>query len=124
MHLRKVRRAELPSGASPCLRAWRGARLVRRRILGVVLLEALHLFPILYLNVVAAFANVDPMLLEASADFGCIGFKRFWRIVLPLVMPGVFAGASLVFIWAFTELGTPLMFNYGRCTAVQIFSGL
>ncbi len=91
---------------------------------GVVILEALHLFPILYLNVVAAFANVDPMLLEASADFGCIGFKRFRRIVLPLVMPGVFAGASLVFIWAFTELGTPLMFNYGRCTAVQIFSGL
>ena len=91
---------------------------------GVVVLEALHLYPILYLNVVAAFANVDPMLLEAAADFGCTGFQRFRKIVLPLVMPGVFAGASLVFIWSFTELGTPLMFNYGRCTAVQIYSGL
>lgn len=91
---------------------------------GVVVLEALHLFPILYLNVVAAFANVDPMLLEAASDFGCTGFKRFRKIVLPLVMPGVFAGASLVFIWSFTELGTPLMFDYGRCTAVQIFAGL
>lgn len=92
--------------------------------IGVVVLEALHLYPILYLNLVAAFANVDPMLLEASADYGCTGFKRFRRIVLPLIMPGVFAGSSLVFIWSFTELGTPLMFNYGRCTAVQIFSGL
>ncbi|MBR6373482.1 MAG: iron ABC transporter permease [Victivallales bacterium] len=91
---------------------------------GVVLLEALHLFPILYLNVAAAFANVDPMLLEAASDLGCTGFKRFRKVVLPLVMPGVFAGGSLVFIWAFTELGTPLMFSYGRCTAVQIYSGL
>lgn len=91
---------------------------------GVVLLEALHLYPILYLNVAAAFANVDPQLGEAAADYGCVGFKRFWRITLPLVMPGVFAGGSLVFIWSFTELGTPLMFHYGRCTAVQIYSGL
>jgi len=91
---------------------------------GVVVLEALHLFPILYLNVVAAFANVDPMLLEAAEDYGCTGFKRFRKIVLPLVMPGIFAGASLVFIWSFTELGTPLMFSYSRCTAVQIYSGL
>jgi iron(III) transport system permease protein len=91
---------------------------------GVVVMEALHLFPILYLNIVAAFANVDPMLLEASSDLGCIGFRRFRKVILPLVMPGVFAGGSLVFIWSFTELGTPLMFNYGRCTAVQIFGGI
>ena len=90
----------------------------------VVVLEALHLFPILYLNVVAALANVDPSLLEAAADYGCVGFKRFWRITLPLVMPGVFAGSTLVFIWSFTELGTPLMLHYGRITAVQIYSGL
>ncbi len=90
----------------------------------VVVLEALHLFPIMYLNVSAALANVDPQLLEAAADFGCIGFRRFRRVTLPLVMPGVFAGASLVFIWSFTELGTPLMFHYGRCTAVQIYEGL
>ncbi|MBR0458764.1 MAG: iron ABC transporter permease [Victivallales bacterium] len=90
----------------------------------VVVLEALHLFPIMYLNVSAALANVDPQLLEAAADFGCTGFRRFRKIVLPLVMPGVFAGASLVFIWSFTELGTPLMFDYGRCTAVQIYEGL
>ncbi len=91
---------------------------------GVVVMEALHLYPILYLNIVASFANVDPMLLEASSDLGCIGLRRFRRVMLPLILPGVFAGGSLVFIWAFTELGTPLMFNYGRCTAVQIFNGI
>ena len=90
----------------------------------VVLLEALHLFPILYLNIVASFANVDPMLLEAASDLGCTGFARFRKITLPLIMPGIFAGASLVFIWSFTELGTPVMFSYGRCTSAQIFDGL
>lgn len=91
---------------------------------GVVVMEALHLYPILYLNIVASFANVDPMLLEASSDLGCTGMKRFWKVIFPLIMPGVFAGGSLVFIWSFTELGTPVMFNYGRCTAVQIFHGI
>ena len=90
----------------------------------VVMLEALHLFPILYLNLTAAFANVDPALLEAAEDYGCTGFQRFRKVTLPLIRPGLFAGCTLVFIWSFTELGTPLMFNYERVTAVQIFLGI
>lgn len=91
---------------------------------GVVVMEALHLYPILFLNAVAAFANVDPLLLEAAADCGCVGWRRFRRITLPLIMPGVFAGGTIVFIWSFTELGTPLMFHYERVTAVQVFDGI
>ncbi len=90
----------------------------------IVAVEALHLYPIVYLNAVAAFANIDPTLHEAAANLGCTGFRRFRRITLPLVMPGLFAGLTLVFIWSLTELGTPLMFNYGRATPVQIFNGI
>jgi|APSaa5957512622_1039677.scaffolds.fasta_scaffold06199_3 iron(III) transport system permease protein len=92
--------------------------------LGIVLVEALHLFPVLYLNAVAAFANVDPLLHEAAANLGCVGSQRFRRITLPLVLPGIFAGSAIVFIWSFTELGTPLMFNFDRVTSVQIFHGI
>src|ERR1700693_4288359 len=91
---------------------------------GIVLLNALHLYPILYLNLVAALANVDPVLLEAAENLGCTGLRRAWRVTVPLVMPGIFAGGSIVFIWAFTELGVPLMFDYYRVTPVQIFNGL
>jgi len=91
---------------------------------GVIIVEALHLYPVLYLNVVAAFANIDPAMYEAAADLGCTGFSRFRRIALPLVMPGVFAGGAIVCVWSFTELGTPLMFNVARMTPVQIFDGL
>ncbi len=90
----------------------------------IVVIEALHLYPIIYLNAAAAFANVDPLLHEAAANLGCTGFSRFRRITLPLIMPGIFAGNTIVFIWSFTELGTPLMFQYNRVTAVQIFNGI
>ena len=43
------------------------------------------------------------------------------RVILPLMAPGLFAGGTIVFIWAFTELGVPLIFDYNWVTPVQIF---
>ena len=91
---------------------------------GMVSLNALHLYPILYLNVAAALANVDPAMEEAAENLGCTGWRKFRRITLPLIAPGVFAGGTIVFIWAFTELGVPLIFDYNRVTPVQIFNGI
>ena len=91
---------------------------------GIILLNALHLYPILYLNLAASLANVDFTLLEAAENFGCSGLRKAWRVTLPLILPGIFSGSSIVFIWAFTELGVPLMFDYYRVTPVQIFDGI
>ncbi len=99
---------------------WLGAG----RFWAVAATEALHLYPIFYLNAVAAISNLDPAMEEAAENLGCSGWRRFRRITLPLIMPGLFAGGIIVFIWSFTELGTPLMFDYSRVTAVQIFDGL
>ncbi len=94
------------------------------RLFGVVLMNALHLYPIAYLNVSAALANLDPAMDEAAENLGCHGMRRLFKITLPLIMPGVFAGATIIFIWAFTELGVPLVFDFGRVTSVQIFDGI
>lgn len=94
------------------------------RFLGVVLLTALHLYPILYLNISAALANIDPAMEEAATNLGCTGLPRFFKITLPLIMPGVFAGGAIVFIWGMTELGVPLMFDYTEVTSVHIFQGV
>ncbi len=91
---------------------------------GVVLVEALHLYPIIYLNATAALANLDPALDEAAENLGAGPVRRFFRVTLPLIRPGLFAGATIVFIWSFTELGTPLVFDYNQVTPVQIFVGL
>lgn len=94
------------------------------RYFGVIILQALALYPILYLNVSAALANIDPAMEQAAENLGCTGFRKFRRITLPLIMPGLFAGGTIVFIWSFTELGTPLIMNYTRATPVQVFDAL
>jgi iron(III) transport system permease protein len=91
---------------------------------GVIILQALGLYPILYLNVAAALANIDPAMEQAAQNLGCTGFRKFRRITLPLIMPGMFAGGTIVFIWSFTELGTPLIMQYNLCTPVQVFNQL
>ena len=88
---------------------------------GVVLLSTLHLYPIMYLNVSASLANVDPSLEEAAENMGASKTKLFFTITLPLMIPGYFAGAIIVFIWSFTDLGTPLIFDYYDVIAVRIF---
>ena len=92
------------------------------RIVGVILVEALSLYPILYLNVSAALANLDPAMEQAAANLGASPWTIFRRITLPLMRPGLFAGGTIVLIWSFTELGTPLMFDYYAVTPVQIFA--
>ncbi len=88
---------------------------------GVVVIEVLHLYPIMYLNLSAALANIDPSLEEAAVNMGSGRWRSLRRVTLPLMMPGFFGGATIVFIWAFTDLGTPLIFEYRRVVAVQIF---
>jgi iron(III) transport system permease protein len=94
------------------------------RFWGVAIVDALSLYPVIYLNALAALANVDPSMEEAARNLGCTGLRRFRRITLPLIRPGLFAGGTIVFLWAFTDLGTPLIFDYDRVTSVQIYNGL
>ena len=93
-------------------------------LLGIILLEVLHLFPILHLNLVAAIANIDPSLEEASLNLGASPRRTFWRVTLPLAAPGLFAGMVLVFIWSFTELGTPLVFGVRQVLPVMIYDSV
>jgi len=65
---------------------------------GVLLVETLHLFPMITLNVVDALAKIDPALEEAAESVGARGFTKLVRITLPLTTPGYVAGALLVFI--------------------------
>lgn len=112
-------------GALNTLMGWGAVDwLGQGRMWAVILLQALSLYPILYLNAAAALANIDPAMEEAAANLGAGGRQRFLKITLPLMAPGLFAGGTIVFIWSFTELGTPLMLNYTRCVSVQIYDAL
>src|SRR5258708_29278515 len=76
------------------------------------------------LHVAAAMASVDPALREAAQNLGAGGWRLFRMMSLPLILPGCFVGAIIVFIWAFTDLGTPLIFGFSRLVPVQIFDAV
>ena len=98
--------------------------LGNHRLLTVCIIEALGLFPVLYLALAASLGRLDPALVESAAIAGAGPWVRFRRIILPLLRPGAFAGGSVVFIWSLTELGTPLMLGLDRIAPVQVFNGL
>lgn len=63
--------------------------------------------PFMVLPLYATLEKMDLSLLEAAADLGCRPVKAFFAITLPLSMPGVIAGAMLVFIPAMGEFVIP-----------------
>lgn len=95
--------------------------LAEHQFSGVVISEAFSLYPVLFVNLVTALSFVDPSMEQAAANLGASTWRVFRSVTLPLMLPGVFAGASIVFIWSFSELGTPLMFDFYTVTPVQVF---
>jgi len=63
--------------------------------------------PFMVLPLYSALEKQDPSLVEAAADLGCPPWRAFWRITVPLSLPGVAAGCFLVFIPAVGEYVIP-----------------
>lgn len=63
--------------------------------------------PFMVLPLYANLEKHDPSLLDAAQDLGANAWRRFWRVTFPLSLPGVYAGATLVFIPAFGIFAIP-----------------
>ncbi len=72
----------------------------------LVCLVYVHL-PFMVLPLYANLEKHDQALLDAAQDLGAGAWQRFWRITFPLSLPGVYAGAALVFIPAFGIFAIP-----------------
>jgi spermidine/putrescine transport system permease protein len=72
----------------------------------LVCLVYVHL-PFMVLPLYANLEKHDQALLDAAQDLGANGWQRFWRITFPLSLPGVYAGAALVFIPALGIFAIP-----------------
>ncbi len=88
---------------------------------GVVLVETLHLFPLMTLSIVDALGKIDPSLDEAAESIGSRGLRKFWDITFPLTTPGYVSGALLVFIWTFADFATPLVVGIDNLLASQAY---
>ena len=88
---------------------------------GVLLVETLHLFPLMTLSIVDALGKIDPSLDEAAESIGSRGLRKFWDITFPLTTPGYVSGALLVFIWTFADFATPLVVGIDNLLASQAY---
>ena len=88
---------------------------------GVIFVEAIHYFPFILLNLTVALRNIDGAMEEAAMNLGCKGWRLFWRVIFPLGLPGFVAGASLVFVKVFDDLGTPLVMGQTNMLAPQAY---
>ncbi len=90
---------------------------------GILFVQAMKLFPLVFIYMNGAFKNIDNTLMEASANMGCVGIKRFFQVVMNLSMPTILAAALLVFMRAFADFGTPLLIGEGyRTFPVEIYN--
>ncbi len=88
---------------------------------GVILVQSIHYFPFILINLSASLNTIDRSLEEAAQNLGAHGLRLFRRIVFPLAMPGYVAGAALVFLKVFDDLGTPLLLNVNTMLAPQAY---
>lgn len=90
-------------------------------LVGVTFVESIHYFPFILLNLVAAMRNIDGAMEEAALNLGARGWRLFWRVIFPLSLPGYLAGAALVFVKVFDDLGTPLVMGVTNMLAPQAY---
>ena len=88
---------------------------------GLVFVQAIHYFPFILMNLTVALRNIDAAMEEAALNLGCRGWRLFRRVVFPLALPGFVAGASLVFVKVFDDLGTPLVMGQTNLLAPQAY---
>lgn len=78
------------------------------------------MLPFFVLPMYAAMKSVDRDWLRAAASLGASPTRAFWTVFVPLTMPGLLAGALLVFVYSLGFYVTPAILGGGRITMVAM----
>ena len=75
-----------------------------------VVLTLTHIYtPFTFLPIYASLEHIPRNLVEASHDLGAPPFQTFWRVIFPLSIPGVVAGATFAFVLSLGDFLAPLL---------------
>lgn len=89
--------------------------------LGVVIGMVHVLFPYMVLSIMGSLERIDPSLIRAAQNLGASPLRTFFAVVLPLTLPGVFAGSVMVFSLSVSSFVTPAILGG---TQVKVMSYL
>jgi ABC-type Fe3+ transport system, permease component len=91
--------------------------------IGILVVLTLQLIPLIFMYLMGALKNIDNSIIEAAESMGCTGVKKIIKVIYPLILPTLLAGALLVFMRAFADFGTPMLIGEGYQTVpVLIFN--
>ena len=93
---------------------------------GLVLAHTALAAPFVVITVSATLSTYDPVLTRAARSLGASPLAAFWRVTLPVILPGVVAGAVFAFATSFDEVVVALFMTSAeqRTLPVQMFSGI
>jgi putative spermidine/putrescine transport system permease protein len=73
-------------------------------VLGLSLSHSLLCLPFVVINVGVSLARLDQNLLHAAAGLGASGWRIFWTVTVPAILPGLLGGAAFAFVTSFDEV--------------------
>ena len=88
---------------------------------GVVLVLTQVQLPLMVLPLLTTFQRMDPNLADASAALGAGRWRTFWKVIAPLSLPGVIAGAILVYAACVTAFVTQTLIGGARLVWMPLF---
>jgi spermidine/putrescine transport system permease protein len=74
--------------------------------------------PFVILTIYASLNRLNPEIMEASSDLGASAHRTFWRVILPLTLPGIASGAVFVFVLSIGNFLSPDLLGGGRIQMV------
>ncbi|MBI2155424.1 MAG: ABC transporter permease [Candidatus Rokubacteria bacterium] len=90
---------------------------------GAIVVGLTHVFlSFMVLSIAAALARIDPALLRAAQNLGATERQTFFRVVLPLSLPGVAAGSLIVFTLSSSAFITPALLGGPRVKVMSYLS--
>lgn len=88
---------------------------------GVVIALAQVQMPLMVLPLITALSRIDPNLQDASAALGAGAWRSFFKVILPLTLPGIIAGCLLTFAAAITAFITQTLVGGGQMLFMPMY---
>lgn len=90
---------------------------------GIIFVFILQFFPFVFLMVSSGLRTIDQSVEDAARNLGSSELRTFFTVLVPILVPSITTGALLVFVAAFSELGTPILLGEKfRVLSVLIYS--
>ena len=86
---------------------------------GVVVALVQYSMPVMIILLATAISHVDRDCEKAAANLGASPGAVFWRITLPLTMPGILSGIVVVFAWTMSAFSTPQLIGGGKVLMIS-----